>query len=81
MYIYVYICSCPFSDDSKFIDLVQVYQVYKGLKNFPKHNNGDYVLCFDERIHSSPQAIHTKDTLYLQVDKGKEANILLVLGQ
>ena len=53
--------SCPFSDNSKVIDLVRVYKVYK---IFPKHSNGDYVWCFVGKIPSPPQAKHTKDALY-----------------
>ena len=56
--------SCPFSDNSKVTDLVIVYKV---LKIFPKHSNGDYVWCLVEKVPYSPQAIHTIDALYSSV--------------
>jgi hypothetical protein len=59
--VFLNIYSCPFSDNSKVIDLVQVH---KGSKIFPKHSNGDYVWCFVEKVPYSPQAIHTIDALY-----------------
>ena len=71
-------CSCSLSDNSKVIDLVQVYKVSK---MFPKHSNGDHVWCFVERVLFPRQAIHTKDALYSTSGWGKEANILLVIGQ
>ena len=49
--LFIYICSCPFCDNSNVIDLVKVYKPWK---NFPKHSNGDYVWCFVERFSYSP---------------------------
>jgi len=68
--LFIYVCSCPFSDNSKVTDLVKVY---KGLKIFPKHSNGDYVWFLVERVPSSPQATYTIDALYSSSGKGKRS--------
>jgi hypothetical protein len=72
--LFIYTCSCPFSDNSKVTDLVKVY---KGSKIFPKNSNG--TLLKGSILHPRPyiQKMHC----ILQVDRGKEANILQVLCQ
>ena len=76
--VFLYIWSCPFSDNSKVTDLVKVYKVYKGLKIFQNISLGimSGALLKGSVLHPRPyiQKMHC----ILQVGKGKEANILQV---